>query len=291
MRNQHSRKPKSEEGSRIGEVDSTSIGIIGESLQQLIENPREFNGERVITLAEMDQIHEKAKGTSARAFRRARKNFPDLIVQGMHFFISPMKLRPDKLSPRENTGIGGNEDTILLTQRGYLMISKSLTGRRSWEVQDTLVRAYFAGQDLVKRIIDLEGRNVLLEQKVLATLNRIDRENKALLELVAPTRGRPSPKTIRAHVTFVEFNYRGRCPICQSNKVVENNRKVGDLASMGGRSLRETWLICSPCRRAYQSCDLLRGEAEVYFQAYQTRLRKNRLESLFFEEEKKSKKC
>jgi len=269
-----------------GIVVDASISIENQDscLQHLIENPREFDGRRVITLAEMDRLHEKKKETAARAFRRARSKYPDLVVEGIHFFISPLKSRADKLSARENTGIGGNEDFVLLTEHGYLMICKSMTGRRSWEIQDVLVRSYFAGKSMIESLKSVSLKMTSMENRIdflASIINRMDRDQASILEMVAPTRGRVSAKTVREHVTFVEFNYQGMCPICQSVKVIKDNRKCGDIARMGGRSVRETWLVCRPCRVGYQGCSILRSEAEAFFHTYQIRLRKNNISSLF----------
>lgn len=276
-------RPKQAEAKSQGESIDASVSIENQDscLQHLIENPREFDERRVITLAEMDRLHDKKSGTAARAFRRAKNNYPDLVQEGVHFFSVPRNSMADNMSGNR---ADGDLKMTLLTEHGYLMICKSMTGRRSWEIQDILVRSYFAGKSMIEALKSVSVKMTTMEKRLdilSSTINRMDRDQTSILELVAPTRGRVSAKTVREHVMFVDFNYRGLCPICQNTKVIEDNRKRGDIARMGGRSVRETWLVCRPCRVAYQGSDLLRTEAEAFFHSYQIRLRKNNISSLF----------
>ncbi|WP_277587666.1 ORF6N domain-containing protein [Pseudomonas chlororaphis] len=100
----------------------------------------EHQGERVVTLAMVDQVHQRPNGTARRNFNANRERF----IEGKHLFkICASDFRthkPDTISNKSH------EDVILLTQRGYLLLVKSFTDELSWQVQDMLVDGYFEGQ-------------------------------------------------------------------------------------------------------------------------------------------------
>lgn len=100
----------------------------------------EHQGERVVTLAMVDQVHQRPDGTAGRNFRSNKERFSE----GKHFF----KINSDEFrrsNPAAAPARGGAE-MVLLTQRGYLMLVKSFTDELSWQVQDMLVDGYFEGQ-------------------------------------------------------------------------------------------------------------------------------------------------
>lgn len=102
----------------------------------------EHQGERVVTLAMIDQVHQRPDGTARRNFNTNRERF----IEGKHLFkICASDFRthkPDAISNKSH------EDVLLLTQRGYLLLVKSFTDELSWQVQDMLVDGYFEGQRL-----------------------------------------------------------------------------------------------------------------------------------------------
>lgn len=100
----------------------------------------EHQGERVVTLGMIDQVHQRPEGTAGRNLRTNKDRF----VEGKHLY----KICSDEFR-RSNPGVISNkshEDVILLTQRGYLLLVKSFTDDLSWQVQDMLVDSYFAIQ-------------------------------------------------------------------------------------------------------------------------------------------------
>jgi hypothetical protein len=102
----------------------------------------EHQGERVVTLTMVDQVHRRPDGTARRNLNANRERF----IEGKHFFkICASDFRthkPDAISNKSH------EDVLLLTQRGYLLLVKSFTDELSWQVQDMLVDSYFEGQRL-----------------------------------------------------------------------------------------------------------------------------------------------
>lgn len=97
---------------------------------------KEYNGQRVITLREIDELHERPTGTAGRNFRLNKRYF----IEGEDYYrrnSSEAKNEYDIVAPR---------GLYLFTQTGYLMIVKSFNDDLSWEIQRTLVNAYFALQ-------------------------------------------------------------------------------------------------------------------------------------------------
>lgn len=96
---------------------------------------REYNGQRVVTFKDIDEVHQRKSGTAKASFRRNKKYFQegtDYVVLSRDF--------NGTLSTIENIPPKG---ITLLTESGYLMIVKTFTDDLSWQVQRQLVNAYF----------------------------------------------------------------------------------------------------------------------------------------------------
>lgn len=124
----------------------------------------EYRGQRVVTLAMIDQVHERPDDTAGRNFREHR----DRLIDGADYFV---------LSRSQNSEIRGleqdvpNRGLIVLTEQGYLMLVKSLTDDLAWTVQRQLVSSYFRPQQFVvpqtraeamRLAADLEEQNEVL---------------------------------------------------------------------------------------------------------------------------------
>ena len=94
---------------------------------------REYNGQRVVTFRDIDEVHQRPSGTARKAFNRNKKYF----VLNKHYFV----LQVDEAKTIFN--ISAPNGLIVLTERGYLMVTKPLNDELSWKVQDALVDAYF----------------------------------------------------------------------------------------------------------------------------------------------------
>lgn len=94
----------------------------------------EYRGQRVVTLAMIDQVHERPEGTAGRNFRENRDRF----IEGVDYFeLTGDEIREAAVfAPRTPKG-------LLMTEQGYLMIVKSLTDDLAWTVQRQLVTGYF----------------------------------------------------------------------------------------------------------------------------------------------------
>lgn len=124
----------------------------------------EYRGQRVVTLAMIDQLHERPDDTAGRNFREHR----DRLIVGSDYYV---------IARSENSEIRGlgfdvpNRGLIVLTEQGYLMLVKSLTDDLAWTVQRQLVSNYFRPQafpvprtraEAMRLAADLEEQNELL---------------------------------------------------------------------------------------------------------------------------------
>lgn len=98
---------------------------------------KEYNGQRVVTFSDIDNVHQRPDGTAGRNFRNNRGKF---ILGEDYFVVCSDEIRRTKMFeiPSKATS-----DYILVTEQGYLMLVKSLNDDLSWEVQRKLVSSYF----------------------------------------------------------------------------------------------------------------------------------------------------
>lgn len=101
----------------------------------------EHQGKRVVTLAMVDQVHQRPAGTAKRNFHENRSRFEE----GKHYFLVPRACADEF----RTLGVEiPNRGLTVLTERGYLLLVKSFTDELSWQVQDMLVDGYFESQRL-----------------------------------------------------------------------------------------------------------------------------------------------
>jgi hypothetical protein len=100
---------------------------------------REYNGQRVVTLKDIDRVHEKKTDTAKKSFQKHKKHF----ILGEDYFEITRRELGERYSPKEKIMGNPSLTTYLLTESGYLMIVKTFTDDLSWQVQRQLVNAYF----------------------------------------------------------------------------------------------------------------------------------------------------
>lgn len=159
---------------------------------------KEFKGQRVITLKDIDTVHERADGTARRNFNQNRNRF----IEGEDYF----KVCMDEIRMHKLMGISNKarEDITLLTEQGYLMLVKSFTDDLAWDVQRKLVKSYFRVKDEAlskqltinynKAINKLEGVIINLEERFSELESDIDRKVDELVQQSIENH-RPSHRT------------------------------------------------------------------------------------------------
>ena len=113
------------------EINNVAIGI------------KEYEGKRVITFKDIDRVHERPDGTARKAFNRNKKRF----IEGEDYFMI-MRNTPMSVSWTLNIPPKG---LTLITESGYLMISKVFDDDIAWDVQRKLVNSYFRVKESVSQ--------------------------------------------------------------------------------------------------------------------------------------------
>ena len=98
---------------------------------------KEYQGKRVVTLKDVDAVHQRKPGTASRNFNQNRNRF----IEDIDFF----RINVTDNEIRSQFGISPNAGgtVILITETGYLMLVKSFTDDLAWKVQRELVDSYF----------------------------------------------------------------------------------------------------------------------------------------------------
>lgn len=106
---------------------------------------REWNGQRVVTLADIDRVHERPEGTARKRFNDNKKH----LVENEDYY----KIRKSDVLTSENRTLGfeiPNRGLTVVTESGYLLLVKSFTDDLAWKVQRDLVNAYFKFKEVVQ---------------------------------------------------------------------------------------------------------------------------------------------
>lgn len=93
---------------------------------------KEYQGQRVVTLKDIDAVHQRPDGTARRNFNTNKQHF----IEGVDYF----KIQPNEI---RTVGIASPNGGTVVTESGYLMLVKSFTDDLSWDVQRELVNTYF----------------------------------------------------------------------------------------------------------------------------------------------------
>ena len=97
---------------------------------------RQYKGQMVVTFKDIDLVHNRPQGTASRNFRANKSHF----IEGEDYF----RITPDEFRRTIGTMDKRQQnDIVLITESGYLMLVKSFTDDLSWEVQRQLVKTYF----------------------------------------------------------------------------------------------------------------------------------------------------
>lgn len=142
------------------------ITIDGQELRRIW-----YRDEPVITLPMIDQLHQRPEGTAKRNFWENRERFQE----GRHYSSVPYEEWKEILSDSEEGFERGNSyaqtseenqevgeslengskrggyrgSMYFLTERGYLLIVKSLQDDLAWEIYEKVVDTYFRARELL----------------------------------------------------------------------------------------------------------------------------------------------
>lgn len=127
---------------------------------------KEYQGKRVVTLKEIDAVHQRPEGTARKRFNDNKGRF----IEGVDYFVRNTD------EAMKEFGITAPNGLTLITESGYLMLVKSFTDDLAWKVQRQLVNTYFRAQ---KTAADLDALSPTL--RVLISLELQQKEHDKAL--------------------------------------------------------------------------------------------------------------
>ena len=110
---------------------------------------KEWNGVRVVTLADIDRVHGRPTGTARKAFNRHKNR----LTLGKDYFVLDMD------ESKSAFGIHAPKGLTTITESGYFMIAKVFDDDLAWEVQCALVERYF--QPVASNIVETTDTQTL----------------------------------------------------------------------------------------------------------------------------------
>lgn len=137
---------------------------------------KEYGGQRVVTLKEVDTVHQRPEGTAGRNFNANKSH----LHEGEDYFqLSYEEVRATNFVERPNS-----QGLTLIAESGYLMLVKSFTDDLAWEVQRKLVNTYFraksAQSDMnalspqLQLLISMELKQKEHDRQLAAVNQRVD---------------------------------------------------------------------------------------------------------------------
>jgi hypothetical protein len=99
----------------------------------------EYRGQRIVTLAMIDEVHDRPEGTASAAFLRNKDRF----VEGVDTYLIEYSENNVLRSFNVDVPFRGLR---VFTETGYLMLTKPFNDDLAWQVQRELVNGYFRAQ-------------------------------------------------------------------------------------------------------------------------------------------------
>lgn len=159
------------------EVNNLSTIKIGNSDIQI----KEYKGQRVVTLNDIDVVHNRPDGTARRNFNLNKNRF---ILNEDYFIVGSDEIRTTHMFPISDNDF---KSKTLITEQGYLMLVKSFTDDLAWEVQRKLVNGYFRTRSIVSDELSPHTKLILELAQSIANKELEDKERDRRIELANET--------------------------------------------------------------------------------------------------------
>ena len=162
-----------------------------------------YNGQRVVTLKDIDTVHNRPDGTAKRNFNSNKNHF----IEGVDYFmVSADEIRTSRMFPISDNDFMAK---ALITESGYLMLVKSFTDDLAWDVQRQFVSSYFkrngiVGGELSPELQMLQG---LLNQMVQKELADKERDNQIALANETAQKAAETAENIKEAVNPITDNW------------------------------------------------------------------------------------
>lgn len=142
-----------------------------------------WNNQRVVTLSDIDRVHDRPSGTARRNFNENKK----------HLILNEDYIVRNSYEAKQEYNITAPNGLTLFTESGYLLLVKSFTDDLAWKVQRDLVKTYFKFQEVVQDFntnypIDTNELNAFLTETkknlpcVYAQINNIEEKIESVID-------------------------------------------------------------------------------------------------------------
>ena len=229
---------------------------------------KEYQGERVVTFKDIDEVHGRPDGTARKRFNDNREHF----IEGVDYYkVCVSEIRTHKIMDISSKA---REDITLLTESGYLMLVKSFTDDIAWSVQRQLVNSYFRVKQIIsdnyilsKEIEELR-KTVAVTVKLLQSKPMIDVKSvntwkkyisTPLVENISELSNMDIAECYKLIYAFMERDY-GFCEAAVLNefntKYDCENCNVSTINAIANSPVYQTWFVQS----AYQVRDIFQKQ-------------------------------
>lgn len=139
---------------------------------------KEYQGQRIVTLADIDRVHKRQPGTARKRFNFHRDKFK----KDIDYFVLNTDEAQKCFKTQAPNGL------TIMTETGYLMLVKSFNDALAWEVQRSLVNNYFRAKENEPRPTgeNLLAMAVIEAQKLLAAKDQTIQEQEEQIQALAP---------------------------------------------------------------------------------------------------------
>ncbi|ELD4017631.1 ORF6N domain-containing protein [Salmonella enterica] len=123
----------------------------------------EYRGQRAVTLAMIDEVHQRPEGTASAAYLRNKERFVEGVDTYLIEYAENNVLRPFNIDvPFRGLRV--------FTEAGYLMLTKPFNDDLAWQVQRELVNSYFRTREPLTEIemIAAMAADAVRQQKRIA---------------------------------------------------------------------------------------------------------------------------
>ena len=137
---------------------------------------KEYNGERVVTAWDIETLHEKDVREINQQFKRNINN----LIENEDYFVVDRSYISESLAVIQNFIPNNVKEIILFTESGYLLLTKTFTDERSWNIQRQLVKSYFKLKELKEKV---ESGEIEIKKANKQNNNLITQLNESQIEL------------------------------------------------------------------------------------------------------------
>ncbi|MCG3784579.1 ORF6N domain-containing protein [Delftia acidovorans] len=196
----------------------------------------EFRGQRVATLAQVDEVHDRPEGTARRTFNEHKHR----LVEGEDYFVR------NTYEARE-MGLTAPNGLTLITEQGYTMLVKPFTDDLAWQVQRQVVTGYFRAKEAAAphrptKPARVRGRTPLDQVKVINFVGDALKDVPGIrLDVVAAAKLQAFEQ--HTGIDFSEFR-RALPPVALERMVHLNPKQIGArIAEQTGRAKVSSQLV------------------------------------------------